>query len=269
MLANPIGTKPSFLPRYAKSGGKYTLPRLQNDSNDGGPRVLSPTTKAKGFSVKAKSLLFSTTAQELVTGWNGVKTTCLLLVSVTVEAHLVQIIILETDVIMVWHAYMLNPRDFLEDCLRQGKMKFWRAGLPWATIDPCINNNTFEYSPSDAAINYFEDKTGNKWNNLDDPPNAAIECPLCKRNLYDPWTRWDSRYAWTKTSSSENAAFCGESQAAGFSDKKFEVQCQCGIVIDHELQRTQKFRKDIQALHNMDVPMPGTILNDTGVCFCS
>lgn len=26
------------------------------------------------------------------------------------------------DVLMVWHAFMLNPRAYLEDCLRQGRM---------------------------------------------------------------------------------------------------------------------------------------------------
>ena len=38
------------------------------------------------------------------------------------------------DVLMVWHAYMLNPRCFLEDCFRLGLMDFWMTGLPWALI---------------------------------------------------------------------------------------------------------------------------------------
>lgn len=166
---------------------------------------------------------------------------------------------------MVWHAYMLNPRDFLEDCLRQGTMRFWRAGLPWAVINPCIDNKTFEYSASEAAMEYFEDRTGYKWISLNDFPKATIECPLCRRKLYVPRTRWDSQRAWTKSSSRKDAELYGELSAAGFSDKKFDVQCQCGIVIDHEMYRTQKFRRDIQALRNLDVPMPGTILSDHGV----
>ena len=174
-------------------------------------------------------------------------------------------VLISVDVIMVWHAYMLNPRDFLEDCLRQGKMKFWRAGLPWAVIDPCIDNNTFEYSATQAAMEGFEDSTGYRWNSLNDHPNATIECPFCRRKLYLPRTRWDSQRAWTKTSSRKDAELYGELTAAGVADKSFEVQCQCGIVIDHEMHRTQKFRRDIQALRNSDVPMPGTILNETGV----
>lgn len=201
-----------------------------------------------------------------VSGWYGVKTICPLLVSSMEKAHPCVHTNAKKDVIMVWHAYMLNPRDFLEDCLRQGKMRFWRAGLPWAVIDHCINNSTFEYSADKAAMEYFEDRTGYRWDSLNDFPTATIKCPLCRRQLYVPQTRWDSQLAWTKSSSLKDAGLYGELTAAGFSDKRFEVQCQCGIVIDHELYRTQKFRRDIQALHNMDVPMPGTILNDTGVC---
>ena len=170
----------------------------------------------------------------------------------------------ESDVIMVWHAYMLNPRDFLEDCLRQGKMRFWRAGLPWAVIDPCIDNITFEFNASDAAVEYFQENTGYKWNSLIDSPNATIQCPSCRRVLYVLWTKWNSQLAWTNTSSTKDAKFYGESVATGFADKDFEVQCQCGVIIDHEMQRVQKFRKDIMALRNLDVPMPGTILNVNG-----
>lgn len=38
------------------------------------------------------------------------------------------------DVLMVWHAYTLNPRHFFEDCLRAGKMDLWYTGLPWKAI---------------------------------------------------------------------------------------------------------------------------------------
>ena len=162
---------------------------------------------------------------------------------------------------------MLNPRDFLEDCLRQGKMKFWRTGLPWAIINDCIDNNCFEYSASDAATQLFEDRTGYKWNSLLDHPNAIIKCPLCVRELWVPQTGWGKESAWKRSSSRKDAELYGELVAAGLSDQKFEVQCQCGTVLDHELYRTQKFRKDIQALRNLDVPMPGTILNENGVCF--
>lgn len=33
------------------------------------------------------------------------------------------------DIITVWHSFMLNPRVFLEDCLRHRKMGSWATGL--------------------------------------------------------------------------------------------------------------------------------------------
>ena len=158
---------------------------------------------------------------------------------------------------MVWHAYMLNPRDFLEDCLRQGKMKFWGAGMPWTVIEPCIDKITFEYNAGDAAVKHFEDRTGYKWNSLNDFPTATLECPSCRQTLHVPWTGWDSQEIWTHQS-------YGKPMATGFSDKKFEALCECGIVIDHEMLKMQKLREDIQALRNLDVPMPGTLFSHTG-----
>ena len=180
------------------------------------------------------------------------------------SAICVSLLISKADVIMVWHAYMLNPRDFLEDCLRYGKMRFYRAGLPWATIDPCIDNNTFEYSASEAAMELFEHRTGYKWDSLKDSHNDTIKCPSCREKLYVPRTRWDSQDAWRKSSTLEGANLNGELQATGLSDNQFIVRCQCRTIIDHELLRTQKFRRDMQLLRNLDVPMPGTILNDKG-----
>ncbi|KAK9386020.1 hypothetical protein V1515DRAFT_581325 [Lipomyces mesembrius] len=36
------------------------------------------------------------------------------------------------DVLMVLHSFILSPRAFFEDCIRQGKMDVWVTGLPWA-----------------------------------------------------------------------------------------------------------------------------------------
>ena len=129
--------------------------------------------------------------------------------------------------------------------------------MPWAVIDPCIDNITFEYSAGDAAVKHFEGRTGDKWNNLSDPPNATLECPSCRQTLHVQWTRWDSQDIWTNES-------YGGPIATGFSDKMFEAVCECGIVIDHEMLKIQKLRKDIQALRNLDVPMPGTLFGHTG-----
>ena len=180
---------------------------------------------------------------------------------------------------MVWHAYQLNPRDFLEDCLRYGKIKFWASGFPWAAVDPCIDNVTMDFAASSNAIDTFVSKTGCAWNNLDDSPMVMLDCPMCRAKLSVPWTRWDSLNAWTGTPSSsiltEKASATGSAQSpgnlhvrpisGGFADMDFEQRCNCGVILDHDLLRILKFRKDMEALRFRDMPMPGTLLDMKGM----
>lgn len=163
---------------------------------------------------------------------------------------------------MIWHAYQLNPRDFFEDCLRLGKMKFWRLGLPWAAINSCINNETFEFISSNEAIKYFEGLTGCTWDSRFDPPEAQVKCPNCNRVHGVPWTEWDLKSSWEMKSYATNLN--GETEAKGFADKGFAYQSPCGTTIDHELLKTTKFRKDMEALRFHDIPMPGTLLDIKG-----
>lgn len=61
------------------------------------------------------------------------------------------------DVLMVWHAYMLNPRAYLEDCIRTGRMALWNVAVPWRLVAECIDSETFEYKGADG---YFTELTG-------------------------------------------------------------------------------------------------------------
>ena len=166
---------------------------------------------------------------------------------------------------MVWHAYQLNPRDFLEDCLRYGKMKFWRTGLPWAAIDSCIDNDTFEFIPTAKAVRCFAKRSNCSWNSLDDLSEAQVKCPKCKKVHPVPWTEWSSKSAWVVAKYEATERLDGEILGHGFADRNFSFASPCGFTIDHETLRTQKFRKDIEALQYEDVPMPGTLLTLDGL----
>ena len=72
------------------------------------------------------------------------------------------------DVLMVWHAYLLNPRCFFEDCLRPGRLDVYATYFPWPLITKCIDSNTFGYSPPSGARKIFERGTGPCWDNLAD-----------------------------------------------------------------------------------------------------
>lgn len=154
---------------------------------------------------------------------------------------------------------MLNPRDFLEDCLRYGKLQFWKTGLPWAAIDSCIDNDSFEICASQQAQELFEAATKSAWDSLNDKSTILMPCPKCKRQLECPWTTCNNAFF------QEADGGFPEVLGHGLADKQFELSCQfCGVIINHGVLRTQKFRRDLEQLLLNDVPMPGTILNVDG-----
>jgi hypothetical protein len=154
---------------------------------------------------------------------------------------------------MVWHSFMLNPRCFFEDCIRQGRMDIWATGLPWNLISACIDNTSFDYNASEEATANFQQMTGLAWDNLHDPPTTRVPC--AKGHLID--------CAWTD-------ALLGDPQrpfekGTGYADKDFNAICQqCNFKITHEILKLQKFRRDLQSLLKDDVPLPGTILSQDG-----
>ena len=64
------------------------------------------------------------------------------------------------DVLMVWHAYMLNPRAYLEDCVRLGRMALWHMRMPWNAVAECINPSTFAFEAGAVAEGSFTRLTG-------------------------------------------------------------------------------------------------------------
>ena len=171
------------------------------------------------------------------------------------------------DVLMVWHAYQLNPRCFLEDCMLFGKMNAWRTGLPWAIINACIENEAFEYDPGTDSRELFESRTNFRWDSLEDPTDVVVECPKCQSKYAVSWTKWDQSDAWNMTSKGTQY---GEDSRSGYADKAFYFKCtsaSCSYknaAISHEILRAQKFRKDMMAAKDQDIPMQGTVLDDKG-----
>ena len=159
---------------------------------------------------------------------------------------------------MVWHSFHLNPRAFLEDCIRYGKTDFWRSGLPWAAIDSCIDNHHFTYTGSRFAMTSWTQKTGLSWNGLDDIDDAVVSCPKCRKDIGVPWTGYGrGGDVWKDKSVHE--------LASGFADKSMSFTCpSCICYISHDELRLSKFWRDVVALIEDDLPMPGTILNVTG-----
>ncbi len=156
---------------------------------------------------------------------------------------------------MVWHAHMLNPRAFLEDCIRQGKMSFWATGFPWEAINACIDDQALTYDAGKSAANVFAWKTNLQWNSLEDMPCKLVDCPNCGYKNPAPWT--DGRLTLRLDQAFDHWT--------GFADKNFRIYCaECELRITHDTLRFQKFRADVEGLLNEDIPMPGTYLNVWG-----
>lgn len=163
------------------------------------------------------------------------------------------------DVLMVWHAHMLNPRAYLEDCMRLSQHKIWQTEFPWELIHNAIDNETFEYTPSHYATRVFERSTRTQWYATFDTNLKTLSCPSCKAQITVPWTR-------PPAISTPEAIEAYLARDTGFAGKAFEEMCtKCHLVITHEKLRVAKFIKDAEDLLNHKRPLPGTVLNSLGV----
>ncbi|KAJ5095679.1 Protein of unknown function DUF1399 [Penicillium alfredii] len=160
------------------------------------------------------------------------------------------------DILMVWHSHMLNPRSFLEDCIRYGKMSTWKTGFPFEAVDRCINNHTLEYTVSGEAMRLFAQQINLQWDNLYDPPTKEIACPRCRVVNSVPWTKGD-------IGASVATAF---KEGTGYADHSFLAICtKCHLSIDHGRLKVEKFRRDVGAVLRDQHPMPGSFYNINGV----
>ncbi|KAF2207168.1 hypothetical protein CERZMDRAFT_63004 [Cercospora zeae-maydis SCOH1-5] len=140
------------------------------------------------------------------------------------------------DILMVWHAFQLNPRCYLEDCIRQGHMNLWQSAMPFEAIARSINSATFAYEDRAGARNYFNEMTGRPWDNL-----AEADRRIAKFDII-------------------------LSERVGYCDKDFLYACRgCGHNITHETLRIGRFVDDIKLLLNHNIPMKGTILGIKGI----
>ncbi|KAL8905310.1 MAG: hypothetical protein Q9171_006719 [Xanthocarpia ochracea] len=161
------------------------------------------------------------------------------------------------DVLMVWHAHLLNPWDFAEDCIRYDNIRLWNTGLPLSIIDACINNMTFQYLPSENARERFERTTGLDWNNIKDVKQLTLSCPKCAQPNEVQWTTLTTAEWWREP--------IYRDRGFGFADPDFVMACsRCSTTSTHETLRVQKFQNDREALLEKNLPMPGTILNIKG-----
>ena len=92
-----------------------------------------------------------------------------------------------TDVLMVWHTFMLNPRDYFQDCVRFNLRNTWATGMPWAAVNDAIDTD-FNYDNPEAGKKAFTNNTGRQWDNIEEGPIRFVECPRCTSHNEVFWT---------------------------------------------------------------------------------
>lgn len=158
------------------------------------------------------------------------------------------------DVLMVWHAYMLNPRIYLEDCLRFNKHQLWQTQFPWDKIYEAIDSETFEYH----AETQDSTQLGMPWNLLEDGSLKEVVCPECTNVCKLPWTLPPKSF-------SPEALEAYLADDKGYSGAKFLTACEsCNLLLTHEKLRVGKFINDADLLIKDRIPLAGTALNIWG-----
>ncbi|PWY70060.1 hypothetical protein BO83DRAFT_448002 [Aspergillus eucalypticola CBS 122712] len=95
------------------------------------------------------------------------------------------------DVMIIWHAYMLQPVIYEDDCSRLDVPHMRRVLFPWKEVVNAIDIRTTEYCISSAARDFFEKTSGQSADLLEELCNKAhplvydMNCPYCHttRNL--------------------------------------------------------------------------------------
>ncbi|ETN37885.1 uncharacterized protein HMPREF1541_07508 [Cyphellophora europaea CBS 101466] len=156
------------------------------------------------------------------------------------------------DVLMVLHSHMLNPRDFLQDCLRYRLLSLWKAGFPWDYIGFNVDPDTFKYKPPQACLDRYQECFSAKWDNVEEGSPATVICPNCAMSIEIPWTD----------------LYAGGSarREKGNMHLSFNMSCACcrQSITQQELVMA-RFREDLLDLRKLSDVMPGTLLTGNGL----
>ncbi|KAJ8127435.1 hypothetical protein O1611_g6200 [Lasiodiplodia mahajangana] len=157
------------------------------------------------------------------------------------------------DVLMVWHAHMLNPRAYFEDCMRRGLKELWHLGMPWQLVNDAIDTQ-FDYNVSFECMARWEETTNRKWDNVDDPFTKVLPpCPECNTPNVVPWSTCG------KPEDSHDGLSSIDGQ--GYGDADFWTNCAtCGKRLKRDYLEVSQFAADVKRLLSHEHPMPGTLL---------
>ncbi|KAG1725508.1 hypothetical protein EDB19DRAFT_1883221, partial [Suillus lakei] len=148
------------------------------------------------------------------------------------------------DVTMVWHSYLLNPRQaiwYAEDTARISKLKplvHFTDYFPRLLANPDLLTTD---APQHERVSAWERRTKSLYDpfaSAADLTHKSIECPYCCRIILSPFLR---------------------SNGKGYAQSNFSVECECAHLITKELLGLYKFAKNIVEPTAPDTYLAGTL----------
>ncbi|KAG9016324.1 hypothetical protein FRB90_003288 [Tulasnella sp. 427] len=95
------------------------------------------------------------------------------------------------DVMMVWHTYMLNPRAYYEDCIRNFQGLLNIGSFPLMQLAGSIDQESLlPHPPSTERASAFRSLTGQPFEypvNTTSEHTLVISCPSCSQPSNVPW----------------------------------------------------------------------------------
>lgn len=160
------------------------------------------------------------------------------------------------DVLMVWHTHMMSSKVYLEDCFRQGLNKIWGTEFPWQHVRRMLDmaDGSYTYNPPTETREYFEKKTGCKWENLDDPETKLLHCFNCGEQKKVKYVK-PRKISGNNVITFDRDAYVEPDMVVPCSKSPdSEKLCHWNLAF-------RRFLKDLKKYEKLDRPVAGTILS--------
>ncbi|KAH9930332.1 uncharacterized protein B0H18DRAFT_148066 [Fomitopsis serialis] len=157
------------------------------------------------------------------------------------------------DVLMVWHAYMLNPTWYAEDCLRVPALYSLHALNDRLLRAVIAMGDPAQYQPSEKRRDAWLSETGTPFDPMESLKHLTehdVTCPKC---------------------GTANAAPYLTTEGAGYAQQGFKLACNdCRLTIDKPALALDNFVGDLIKNHNdpeakLDTYLSGTLRSPTDV----
>lgn len=160
------------------------------------------------------------------------------------------------DVLLIWHAYLLNPVQYYEDVSRMHPILDRLPEFPLNRISSQIDLETLEMLPTEEQFHYWQRTTGDCFglplHTTPDADTIKIACPLCN---------YINEITWV-------CAPDASGKLRGYAQRQFLVACEnskCKFMISWDALCTKRFADDVVLCSkNTDVVLGGTLMSASG-----